>query len=101
MTFMTAANSTVQLAAAPEMRGRVMGLYMLVFVGGNPLGAPMTGWLADQFGGRSPFVVGGAVAAMTAIVCGLVLIRRGGVRLSPANWTRLRVLRRDRATRVR
>jgi MFS family permease len=101
MTFMTAANSTVQLAAAPEMRGRVMGLYMLVFVGGNPLGAPMTGWLADQFGGRSPFIVGGAVAALTAIVCGLVLVRRGGVRLSPANWTRLRVLRRDGAKRVR
>ncbi|MGX7825515.1 MFS transporter [Actinokineospora sp. 24-640] len=101
MTFMTAANSTVQLAAVPEMRGRVMGLYMLVFVGGNPIGAPMTGWLADQFGGRSPFLVGGAVAALTAVVCGLVLLRRGGVRVSPAHWTRLRVLRRDRPRRVR
>ncbi|MGW5055508.1 MFS transporter [Actinokineospora sp. NPDC004072] len=101
MTFMTAANATVQLAAAPEMRGRVMGLYMLVFVGGNPLGAPMTGWLADQFGGRSPFLVGGAVAALAALTCGLLLMRRGGVRLSPANWTRPRILRRDRPAATR
>ena len=43
ITFSTAANSSVQLASAPEMRGRVMGLYMLVFVGGTPLGAPLGG----------------------------------------------------------
>ena len=75
MTFMTTANSTVQLSVSPEMRGRVMGLYMLVFVGGNPIGAPMVGWLAAQFGGRSPFVVGGAIAALSAVVCWLVLAR--------------------------
>ncbi|PWW65712.1 putative MFS family arabinose efflux permease [Actinokineospora spheciospongiae] len=93
MTFMTTANATVQLAVSPEMRGRVMGLYMLVFVGGNPIGAPMTGWLADTWGGRSPFFVGGAVAAGAALVCGLVLLRRGGVKL-PARVRGLRILRR-------
>jgi MFS family permease len=81
MTFMNTANSTIQLATAPEMRGRVMALYMLVFVGGNPVGAPMTGWLAAEFGGRSPFVVGGVIAALSAIACGVVLARRGGVQL--------------------
>nr|WP_285508216.1 MFS transporter [Actinokineospora sp. NBRC 105648] len=93
MTFMTVANSTVQLAVAPEMRGRVMGLYMLVFVGGNPLGAPMVGWMADQWGARSPFIIGGAIAAVTAITCGLVLLRRGGVQLPVTGWGRL-LLRR-------
>lgn len=78
MTFMTTANSTVQLAVRPDMRGRVMALYMLVFIGGNPLGGPMVGWLAAEFGGRSPFVLGGAVAALSGIVCGLVLLRRRG-----------------------
>jgi MFS family permease len=79
MTFMNTANGTVQLGTAPEMRGRVMALYMLVFLGGNPIGGPMTGWLAATFGGRSPFVIGGIIAAVCAVVCGLVLARRGGV----------------------
>ncbi|WP_156757666.1 MFS transporter [Actinokineospora pegani] len=92
MTFMTTANTTVQLAVSPEMRGRVMGLYMLVFLGGNPVGAPLTGWLASSLGGRSPLLVGGTVAALAAVVCGVVLARRGGVRL-PARVRGLRVLR--------
>jgi MFS family permease len=96
MTFMTTANATVQLAVVPEMRGRVMGLYMLVFLGGNPIGAPMTGWMAHEWGARSPFYVGGAIAALSAVVGGVVLIRRGGVRLPVAKWGRLRVLRRDK-----
>jgi MFS family permease len=79
MTFMTTANSTVQLSVSAEMRGRVMAIYMLVFIGGNPIGAPMVGWLAAQFGGRSPFVVGGAIAALSAVVCGIVLARRGDI----------------------
>jgi len=89
MTFMNTANSTIQLSTAPEMRGRVMALYMLVFIGGNPVGAPMTGWMAAEFGGRSPFVVGGAVAALSALVCGVVLVRRGGIQVrSRPPWLR-------------
>ncbi|MPZ80132.1 MAG: MFS transporter [Actinophytocola sp.] len=81
MTFMNTANTTIQLATAPEMRGRVMALYMLVFIGGNPVGGPMTGWMAAEFGGRSPFIIGGVVAALSAVVCGVVLARRGGVQM--------------------
>jgi MFS family permease len=73
ITFITAANSTMQLSISPEMRGRVMGLYMLVFLGGNPIGGPMTGWLAEQFGGRSPFVVGGVISMLAAVGCALAL----------------------------
>jgi MFS family permease len=76
MTIMTVANATVQLSVSAQMRGRVMAVYMLVFLGGNPIGAPMVGWLAAQFGGRSPFIVGGAIAAISAIGCGLVLMRK-------------------------
>ncbi|OLF09337.1 MFS transporter [Actinophytocola xinjiangensis] len=79
ITFMNTANSVVQLATTPEMRGRVMALYMLVFIGGNPVGAPMTGWLAAEFGGRSPFVIGGVIAALAAVACGVYLGRRGGL----------------------
>jgi MFS family permease len=76
VTFMTAANSTVQLAVSPEMRGRVMGLYMLVFLGGNPIGGPLTGWLAKEFGPRSPLIIGGVVAVCAALGCAIVVLRR-------------------------
>jgi MFS family permease len=76
MTFMNSANTTVQLSVSPEMRGRVMGLYMLVFLGGNPIAGPMTGWMAHQFGGRSPLVIGGAMAILSALVLGAILYRR-------------------------
>ena len=81
MTFMNTANSTLQLSVAPEMRGRVMALYMLVFIGGNPVGAPMTGWMAAEFGGRSPFIIGGVIAAVCTAVAGVVLARRGGIQV--------------------
>jgi MFS family permease len=78
LTFTVTANSSVQLAASPEMRGRVMGLYMLVFLGGNPVAGPFTGWLAEEFGGRSPFLVGGGVAVLTALVMAVILRTRRG-----------------------
>lgn len=94
MTFMTTANSTVQLSVAPEMRGRVMGLYMLVFLGGNPIGAPMVGWLAAEFGGRSPFIIGGVIAALSAAACWVVLVCRGGLRRPERRVWRRRARRR-------
>ena len=81
MTFTTTANATVQLAVEPAMRGRVMGLYMLVFLGGNPVGGPVMGWLAEHFTPRAPLVVGGAVSILAAVAGGIVLARRGGLTL--------------------
>ena len=68
MTFTTAANATMQLGVSAEMRGRVMGLYMLVFMGTNPIASPLVGWIAEAFGARSAIVLGGAVAIATASV---------------------------------
>lgn len=89
MTFMNTANSTVQLSVSPEMRGRVMGLYMLVFLGGNPIGAPMVGWLATQYGGRSPLVVGGVMAIVSAVVGWRMLARRTRLAEAEREPTRL------------
>jgi len=75
MTMMNSANTTVQLSASPEMRGRVMGLYMFIFFGGNPIGGPLSGWLAAELGGRSPLLIGGAVAALAAVGCALLYRR--------------------------
>lgn len=67
ITFSTAANTSVQLASAPQMRGRVMGIYMLVFVGGTPLGAPVIGWVSQEFGARWGLIGGGAVSALAGV----------------------------------
>jgi MFS family permease len=97
ITFLNTANALVQTSVSPEMRGRVMGIYVLVLIGGNPIGGPMTGWMADAFGGRSPFYIGGAVSLVAAVVCALVLIRRGGVSLPVRRFGNgLRVLKRER-----
>jgi MFS family permease len=96
MTFLNTANALVQTSVSPEMRGRVMGLYVLVLIGGNPIGGPMTGWMADAFGGRSPFYIGGAISALAVLVCAIILIRRGGVSL-PTQRFGLRVLKRARS----
>lgn len=76
MTCTTSSNSTVQLSVDSTMRGRVMGLYMLVFLGGKPLGGLMSGWLAEVFGGRAPLLLGGVVSVLAALVGAAVMARR-------------------------
>jgi MFS family permease len=76
LTFTTAANSAVQLGTEPAMRGRVLGLYILLFLGGTPVGAPLLGLLAERLGGRSPLVVGGAVTVLSVLVVAGALWRR-------------------------
>lgn len=73
MTFTTSANALMQLSVAPEMRGRVMALYMFVFLGTNPVGAPLVGWISERFGPRSGIVLGGFVAGLATLT--VVLVR--------------------------
>ncbi len=93
LTFTTAANSATQLATSPEMRGRVMGLYLLVFLGGAPLGSPLAGWLAEELGPRMSMVCGGVISAVAAAVITLLLARSRGVQarsyLRPAALARI------------
>jgi MFS family permease len=79
LMFTTTANSTTQLGTTPAVRGRVMGLYMLVFLGGAPLGSPLAGWVAEQFGARISMIAGGVVSALAAIVVALLLARARAV----------------------
>ncbi|EHR52921.1 arabinose efflux permease family protein [Saccharomonospora marina XMU15] len=83
ITFLNTANALVQTSVAQRMRGRVMGLYVLVLIGGNPIGGPMTGWLAGTLGGRSPFYIGGLAAVAAAVGCALVLRRARRAPLPP------------------
>ena len=81
LTFITAANSTMQLGVAPVMRGRVMALYMAVFFGGTPIGAPLVGAVAEAFGARWSLILGGVVSAAAAAIAAAVLARTSGLRL--------------------
>ncbi|MQY13012.1 Enterobactin exporter EntS [Streptomyces sp. RB5] len=81
LLFNVTANSNVQLRTDEAMRGRVMSLFMMVFVGGTPLGGPVVGWVTDTYGARIGFVVCGLVAAAAATAVALVLARSGGVRI--------------------
>lgn len=76
MSFTTSAMSIVQLSVDPEFRGRVMGIYMLAFLGGTPLGAPLLGAIADVSTPAAPLLVGGVVSALTCALCGLYALRR-------------------------
>ncbi|MFI0470979.1 MFS transporter [Saccharopolyspora sp. 5N102] len=81
MTFTTSANATVQLAVEPTMRGRVMGLYMLLFLGGKPLGGLASGWVAEVLGPRWPILLGG-LASLAAALGGVAVLawrRRTGL----------------------
>jgi MFS family permease len=93
LTFTTAANSSTQLSTAPEMRGRVMGLYMLVFLGGTPLGSPLAGWVAETYGARMTLIAGGVISVAATVVMTLLLARYRGVRvracLRPAELARI------------
>ncbi|GAB3654792.1 MFS transporter [Nocardioides korecus] len=83
LTMITAANTTMQLATAPALRGRVMALYLMVFMGGTPLGSPFIGWLGETYGARWTLLGGGALTL-------------AGVLLSVAVFARSRDLARRR-----
>ena len=68
ITTMIAANTTVQMGADPEIRGRVMGIYMMTLVGGAPFGSPMVGWLAEAVGTRFTIAFGGAITCLAALI---------------------------------
>jgi len=65
ITFMTTSTAIVQMRAAPELRGRVLALQSVVFLGSTPIGGPIVGWIADAFGARAAVLLGG-VACLAA-----------------------------------
>lgn len=66
VTFAATINSSLQLAVSPEMRGRVMALYSVVFLGSTPIGGPLTGWLAETYDPRVPLLLAGITGLSAA-----------------------------------
>jgi MFS family permease len=68
MVVFTTANATFQLRTPPFLRGRLMALYTLVFLGGTAIGGPVAGLVSEQLGPRAGFVLGGAMSLVAAVV---------------------------------
>jgi len=66
----------MQLSTEPAMRGRVMALRVAIALGGAPIGAPITGWVANQFGSRWALGIGAAAGFAAALVAVYALARR-------------------------
>ena len=79
LTMLTAANATLQLSTAPSMRGRVLALYMIVFLGATPIGSPLVGWIGEYFGPRWSIGVGSITALLVAVWALWWTRRRWGV----------------------
>ncbi|WP_346959431.1 MFS transporter [uncultured Arthrobacter sp.] len=97
LMFLTAANQLVQVSANMGIRGRVMSLYIMVLIGGQAIGGPLMGALAEHLDPRTAILVSGGVPALAAAVVAVVLARRGELTLRVDLTDRRRLLRIVRA----
>jgi MFS family permease len=82
LSFLISANSLVQMSTNVSIRGRVMALYILVQLGGQALGGPVMGWIVEQFGPEWGLAVSGLVPLLTALVLGVLMMRRAHLHVS-------------------
>ncbi len=69
INFLSLANVIIQLKSTPEMRGRVMSLWAMAYLGSTPIGGPIIGWIGEHVGPRSSLVIGGISAVIAAWIC--------------------------------
>lgn len=84
VTFTSTTNSSLQLTAAPTMRGRVMALWSVAFLGSTAIGGPIAGWVSEQGGGRAGLLLGAAACLVAAAMGGVVMRRRAASEPTPA-----------------
>lgn len=71
LTMVTAANATIQITTEESVRGRVMALYSMIFMGATPIGSPFIGWVGEQFGARWSILVGGGASLAIGVIAGV------------------------------
>ena len=75
VTLAASVNSALQLASEPNMRGRVMALYSIVFLGSTPIGGPLAGWLAEAIDPRAALVMAGVGALIAGLLARIAFER--------------------------
>ena len=93
LMFLTAANQLVQVSANMGIRGRVMSLYIMVLIGGQAIGGPLMGWLAEHVDPHTAILISGGVPALAAASVAVLLARRGQLTLKVDLRHRRRLLR--------
>jgi MFS family permease len=81
LVFSVANNSFIQLGVDPQMRGRVMALYFMCFMGGTPVGAPVIGWISEHLGPPWGLILGGGVCVIAGLAAAAFLARGRRVRV--------------------
>lgn len=81
LMFLTGSNQLVQISSNMGIRGRVMSLYIMVLIGGQAIGGPMLGWIAEHVDPHVALLVSGGVPALAAVTVGVVLARKGALKL--------------------
>jgi MFS family permease len=83
LTTITSANTIIQLSVPRELRGRVMALYLMVFMGGTPFGAPLIGWIGEAFGARWSLIGGGVMSILGTVFCVAIFLHLRKKREAP------------------
>jgi MFS family permease len=79
VTLAASVNSALQLASEPNMRGRVMALYSVVFLGSTTIGGPLAGWLAEAIDPRAALVMAGIGALIAGLLARIAFERVGHI----------------------
>jgi MFS family permease len=77
LLYGTATETIIQLSSNMAIRGRIMAFWVMVLVGGQAIGGPLMGWIAEHWGPASALVISGAIVAAAAAAIALVLARQG------------------------
>jgi MFS family permease len=81
LMFLTGSNQLVQISSNVAIRGRVMSLYIMVLIGGQAIGGPLLGWIAEHVDPHAALLVAGGVPVLAALTVGVVLARKGALKL--------------------
>jgi MFS family permease len=81
LMFLTGSNQLVQISSNMAIRGRVMSLYIMVLIGGQAIGGPMLGWIAEHVDPHVALLVSGGVPVLAALTVGVVLARKAALKL--------------------
>jgi MFS family permease len=81
LLLMTAGETMMQFSSNLAIRGRVMAFWAMVIVGGQAIGGPLMGFIAEQIGPKNALVVAGVVPAVAAVAIALVLARSGRLKM--------------------
>lgn len=81
LTMLTSSNAAIQISTDPNVRGRVMSLYLVVFFAGNPIGGPLVGWIAENWGARWAIGIGAMASILVATIAAIWTAKHHDIRV--------------------